>query len=172
MNRDLGFVVNQVEKVVETYPQVRKSKRLLSSATSWMAIAGLLVAIFCGCDSAVTKPASSDVSNRGSQKVAGTVQLNIVFNSDREKISVDVPCSEDSTVHSILKRAQNLGDLKFESSGEGESAFVKSIGGVTNLLGDGDNWVYKVNGELGDRSCGACDVKPGDLIQWSFGKYP
>lgn len=111
------------------------------------------------------------VQNRADGKTVGTVQLEIDFNSQRRKISVDVPCSSDSTVFSILQRAQNIGDLKFDSTGTGERVFVSSIGGVENQAA-GDNWVYQVNGKLGDRSSGVYAVKPGDHVSWVFGDYP
>jgi len=106
-------------------------------------------------------------------KVAGTVDLEIDFQSQREKIEVPIPCSADSTVFSILTRAKNLDDLDFESRGNGPaSRFVTSIGGVENQAAAGDNWVFRVNGELADRGCGEVSVKPGDHVQWSFGETP
>ena len=107
-------------------------------------------------------------------KVAGTVDLEIDFRSqEKEKIQVAIPCSADSTVFSILTRAQNLGDVEFESRGSGpDSRFVTSIGGVANQAAGGDNWVFRVNGELADRGCGELSVRPGDQVQWIFGEYP
>jgi len=106
-------------------------------------------------------------------KVAGTVDLVIDFQSDREPIRVPIPCSADSTVFSILTRAKNLGDLDFESRGSGPaSKFVTSIAGVENQAAAGDNWVFRVNGELADKGCGEFSVRPGDQVQWFFGDYP
>ena len=114
---------------------------------------------------------SSTLEYGAEQKTAGTVRLEIDFNSDRKPISVAIPCSSDSTVFSILERARNLGDLKFRSTGTGDLAFVNSIGGVKNQPAS-NNWVYRVNGKLADKSSGAYAVKPGDQIQWVFGTYP
>lgn len=133
-----------------------------------LVIAGMLatVTFTIGCNgAAVAEPDSKSTA-------AGTVQLRIDFQSEKKEIDVRIPCSEDSTVFTILERAQNLGDVKFESRGEGETAFVTSIGGVENQAAAGDNWVYRVNGELGDKSCGVFSVKPGDEVLWVFGKYP
>ncbi len=106
-------------------------------------------------------------------KVAGTVDLEIDFQSDKETIRVFIPCSADSTVFSILTRAKNLGDLDFESrGGDPTTKFVTSICGVENQAAAGDNWVFRVNGELADRGCGDFVVEPGDQVQWVFGKYP
>ncbi len=65
-----------------------------------------------------------------------------------------------------------MGDFEFESTGSEESAFVSSIGGIENEGKSGDNWVYRVNDELGNQGCGVCDVKKGDHILWVLGKYP
>jgi hypothetical protein len=103
---------------------------------------------------------------------AGTVELEIEFNSDRKSIKVDVPCSADSTVFTILQRAQKMGDLKFDATGLADDMkFVTSIGGVDNLAAAGDNWVYRVNEKLGDKSSGIYPVEPGDHVHWAFGKY-
>jgi hypothetical protein len=104
--------------------------------------------------------------------ITGSVQLEIDFRSEREKLSIKVPCASESTVLSVLQQAQKSGDLTFVFRGQGESAFVNSIDDVENQAAKGDNWVFRVNGELGDRSCGAFSVKPDDHVLWVFGKYP
>ena len=127
-----------------------------------------LICLFSGCEQSGTstiEPATG--------KVAGTVHLEIDFKSDRRNINVDVPCSEDSTVFTTLERAQNLGDVKFKATGQSDpaSTFVNSIGGVENLAAKGDNWIYLVNGELGDKSSALYSVNPGEEVTWVFGKY-
>lgn len=123
--------------------------------------------LFTGCQ----KSSAPGVPG-GQTVVAGTVELEVVFKPERENLQVVVPCSADSTVFSILQRAENMGDLKFESIGlSDEMKFVTSIDGIDNQAGSGDNWVYRVNGKLGDKSSGVYDVHPGDQIQWTFGKY-
>lgn len=147
----------------------RMFERVSSSVASFGFAASVTIFFIAlvGCDTStsVAEPETGSTS-------AGTVELEIDFQSDQENISVRIPCSTDSTVWSILDRARNLGDVKFESRGEGETAFVTSIGGVENQAAAGDNWVYRVNGELGDKSCGVFSVKPGDQVLWVFGKYP
>jgi len=81
----------------------------------------------------------------------------------------EVSWREEMTVFDALDRFSP--SLNVESTGQGESLFVKSIGGQPNLGASGDNWIYRVNGKLGDRSCGLYQVSPGDEIVWSFGKY-
>ena len=126
------------------------------------------VVMLAGCDQPDTALLTPEDA-----KVAGTVDLEIDFQSQKKNIQVAIPCSADSTVFSILTRAQNLGDVKFESRGSSpESRFVTSIGGVKSQAAAGDNWVFRVNGELADRGCGEFSVRPGDQVQWMFGEYP
>lgn len=116
-----------------------------------------------GPDTALLDPADA--------QVAGTVDLEIDFQSQREKIEVPIPCSADSTVFSILTRAKNLGDLDFEFRGTvAANMFVTSIGGIENQAALG--WVFRVNGELADKGCGEFAVAPGDHVQWVFDSYP
>ena len=122
----------------------------------------------CGCE----KTAQSGAVIGDSLPAIGNVQLEIKFNSDRENIKIEVPCTSDSTVFTILERARKNGELDFESTGrEADKKFVTSIGGVDNLVSAGDNWVYRVNGKLGDKSSGLYPVEPGDEVLWVFGKY-
>lgn len=102
----------------------------------------------------------------------GTVQVEIMFGSDRESIQSEVDCMNDSTVFSVLQAASDRAEFVFESTGvlKGDK-FITSIGGVKNLAGDGKNWIYRVNGELGDKGAGVFAVKPQDRVVWSFGKY-
>ncbi len=55
--------------------------------------------------------------------------------------------------------------------GSGEIAFLTEIDGVANEGGGGRNWVFHVNGKLGDRSCGVTSLKAGDTVLWRFQKY-
>ncbi len=121
--------------------------------------------LICGCERS-----DSPIDDNGT--IVGSVQLEIDFRSDREKLTLQIPCASDSTVLSVLQSAKETGDLEFSFTGRGETAFVKSIGGVENQAAEGDNWVYRVNGDLGDRSCGKFSVKPDDHVLWVFGKYP
>ena len=129
-----------------------------------------LIWINLGCQQQANRP---DIVEPKNVVVIGMVELEIEFNSDRENILCSVPCSADSTVYEVLEVARSQGDLDFSSTGQvAEMRFVKSIGGVENLAAAGDNWVYRVNGKLGDKSSGLFSVSPGDRVVWAFGKYP
>jgi len=130
----------------------------------------LMLALAVGCDPQPTPDAQRSADPVG-EVVAGTVQLQVDFSGEKKNISVKVPCSADSTVFQILQRAQNQGDLEFDSQGSGGTAFVHSIDGVLNSGRRGKNWVFRVNEQLAKESCGLLAVVPGDVIEWRFGQY-
>ncbi len=121
--------------------------------------------VFVGCEK------SQDRIAKEVQNDIGTVILEVIGGSSAPK-SIDVVCSPDSTVLMTLERAQQMGELKYESIGSGETTFVKAIDGITNEGSDGKNWIYRVNGKLGDKSAGIYTVAPGDRISWSWGAPP
>lgn len=132
-----------------------------------LAVALLLLACGVGCDSS---PANAPVTTGLD---IGSVDLVIDFGpGEKRNIEVAVPCSEKSTVFSILDRAQKMGDLKFVSAGSGDTTFVKSIGSVENEGAGGSNWIFLVNDETGDKSAGIFSVKPADVVKWRFGTPP
>lgn len=100
-----------------------------------------------------------------------TVSVEIRFNGRAEDLDLEIACAPETTVFSATMKALEDGDAGFEFRGEGETAFVVSIGGVTNEKAAGDNWVYRVNGELGNVGCGVAKLKKDDQITWSFGNY-
>ena len=123
-----------------------------------------------GCSDSNGKGAGQE--NSLADLAVGTVEVEIVFGADREAIQSKVDCLNDSTVFSVLQAASDQSGFAFESTGvlKGDK-FITSIGGVKNLAGDGKNWIYRVNGDLGDKGSGVFAVKPQDRIVWSFGKY-
>ena len=97
-----------------------------------------------------------------------TVSLQIDFMGRGENLEIELEVPTESTVFDLLDAARAGGKLDFESSGEGELAFVHSIGGVKNELGDGSNWVFYVNGELAKRGSGSQQLDNSDKVQWKF----
>lgn len=132
--------------------------------------AALSIMINSGCWSKPAEPpVVTEPRNDQTRVEIGSIDLQIVL-SDRERVQASLPCFEDSTVLSILEDARQIGLLSFKSRGSGETAFLESIQGLSNAGSGGDNWVYRVNDQLGDKSCGVYPVAPDDKILWSFGK--
>ena len=125
-------------------------------------IVAMSLTVIAGCE----RPISNSPT-------VGTVDLKVDFGSaNKSSLTMAVPCSADSTVLSILDRAQNIGDLKFKSSGTGERAFVQSIDGVSNEGDSGSNWIYSVDGETGKTGAGVAKVAPQQAVEWKFGDLP
>jgi hypothetical protein len=158
---DLGFAPPRL--------QTDSPKNTLATVFSTLFLASILFSI--GCDATNSGESTSGTNPTGMD--LGTVTLVIDFGpARRSPITVDVPCSEHSTVFDILDRAQLIGDIKFESSGSGDTVFVKSIATVANEGSGGNNWIYLVNEETADKSAGIYEVKPSDEIRWRFGPPP
>jgi hypothetical protein len=100
---------------------------------------------------------------------AAAVRVRVLRGVTAEIIEGTVPWQTEMTVFDVISRFSPA--LGVESTGQGESLFVKSIAGQKNLGSAGDNWIYRVNGQLGDRSCAVYPVSAGDEVVWSFGKY-
>ncbi len=148
----------------------------------------LLLVISVGCNAeskpesaresdAVTGDAQGSPANAGAgsgatspqDRVADVVRVRVVKNAGSEAMEGEVEWTPGMTVFDVLDGFSP--SLAVSSTGQGESLFVKSIAGQENLGSAGDNWVFRVNGQLGDRSCGIIAVSPGDEVVWSFGKY-
>ena len=85
---------------------------------------------------------------------------------------IEVPYRTGMTVLDAMNTAKSNDKLDFDYSGKGETAFIKSIGGVSNQGAAKNNWIFYVNQELAKRSSGAFELQPGDLIEWRLGGYP
>lgn len=127
-------------------------------------VALMILSIVCGCVEPKTDPLP--------QRQIGTVLLKVDFGGASPPIEVQIPCSEDSTVFDILSRAQLNGDLKLQSSGSAETAFVQSINGVGGQPSDTRYWTYLLNGQLSKTGSGITEVDPGDELQWRYGSAP
>jgi hypothetical protein len=100
-----------------------------------------------------------------------TVRLVIDYGDGVEKHFTQIRWRPEQTVLDLLLQAQkHPHGVTFKHRGSGGTAFVYQIDDVKNE-GQGLNWVFSINGDLADRSCGICPVKAGDRILWKFGKY-
>lgn len=135
-----------------------------SSAFTLLTFVFVFLASTSGCQQTATAPLP--------KRQIGTVDLVVDFGAAAETISVQIPCSEDSTVLDILQRAELSGELKLQSSGAGETAFVQSINGVGGADTPDQYWTYLLNGELAKTGSGVTEVDPGDEVHWRFGSAP
>ena len=99
------------------------------------------------------------------------VSLVIDFGDHFQKRFTAITWTRDMTILDVLQAAaKHPRGIGFKHRGKGKTAFLTSIDKLENQGGD-RNWVYRVNGKLGDRSFATFKVQPTDAILWTFGKY-
>ena len=132
---------------------------LLSGGWCWCLLAtGLLIP---GMASAGDEP----------EPTAKLVSLTIDFGDGFQKRFTSLKWHEKMTVLDAMKlAADHPRGIRFEHRGSKATGFLTSIDGVKNE-GRGRNWIYRVNGKLGDRSFAARNLVAGDAVLWKFGKY-
>jgi len=91
-------------------------------------------------------------------------KLRIVIDEVIKEYELEV-VPQKTTVLDLLLEAQAKYGLQFGYHGEGPSAFIESIAGISNSE---RYWLYYVNGEFAQRGAGSQKVKEGDLIEWRY----
>jgi hypothetical protein len=103
-----------------------------------------------------------------------TVELVIDFGDGVQKRFADIGWKESMTVLDVLRAAQQHSHgISFSAHGSGETTMVTKIDDETNQEGatGAKNWIFRINGRLGDESCGIAAVRAGDNVLWKFGPY-
>ena len=105
------------------------------------------------------------------EKKAAAIELTIDFGDGFQKRYTRLKAAPKQTVLGVLKQAElHPRGIKVVSRGKGETAFVTAIDAQKNQ-GSGRNWIFRVNGKLGKRSCDATPVAAGDKVEWRFQAY-
>lgn len=100
------------------------------------------------------------------------VMLTIDYGDGFQKRFTKIRWHKDMTVLTVMQFAKkHARGIEFEFRGRGKFALLTSIDRQSNEGGDGDNWVYRVNGKLGDRSFSIATLPKGARVLWEFGKY-
>jgi len=122
----------------------------------------------------VADPGAGDSGNsvNPGDDVGLETEVTVDFRDSQPALSGKVTLPAGATVFSALETLAKESGFEVQSQGEGETKFVVAIRDVVNLGAKGDNWTYRVNGQLGDRSAGIYQLKRGDKVAWIFGKYP
>jgi hypothetical protein len=108
---------------------------------------------------------------KASEPASETVKVVIDYGDGSQKQFSAVPWKQEMTVFAALEAAaKHPRGFKFVHQGKGETVLITAIDDLKNE-GRGRNWLYEVNGKLGDRSCGVMPLKAGDSVLWRFGKY-
>ena len=102
---------------------------------------------------------------------AKTLTLVIDYGDGVQKHFLGLACKRGMTVLDVLEAAkQHPRGIRFSYRGKGATAFLTQIDDLKNE-GRGKNWIYHVNGKVGDRSFAVFEVKPSDKVLWKFGEY-
>ena len=101
-----------------------------------------------------------------------SVSLVIDLPVGDDPILTGLPAGAGDTIFDVMQTAATNGMIVFTSSGRGETAFVSSLMGLENGGASGRNWLYCVNGVLGEVGFGAHKLIDGDEILWSYADYP
>ena len=106
-----------------------------------------------------------------SEPATQTVQVAIDFGDYSEH--QQIPWTDGMTAFDALK-AQLKDPGRIEYSGSGENVFIHAVDDYVNE-GGGEakkNWLFWVNEEIGDRSCGSYFLQPDDTVQWKHATLP
>jgi hypothetical protein len=102
---------------------------------------------------------------------ADTVKLVVDYGDGVEKHFTQLAYKKDMTVLDAVRTAEkHAHGIKAEVRSSGSTAFLTQIDDVKNE-GSGKNWVFRVNGKLGDRSIGIHQLQAGDAVLWRFQEY-
>jgi hypothetical protein len=96
---------------------------------------------------------------------AGKVYLSIDYGDGPPREFAPITWRSGITIADLLG---GLKELSVSQKGMGAAAFLTVISGVENQGADGKNWLYEVNGQVGDRSFAIYELRPGDRVLWTF----
>lgn len=107
-----------------------------------------------------------------SVQAADHYRLVVDYGDGSQKHFTELPWRKDMTVLEATKTAEkHPRGIKTIVRSSGSTAFLSQIDDVGNEGGNGRNWVFRVNDELGDRSCGIQKIDQGDTVLWRFQTY-
>ena len=117
--------------------------------------------------------AISEVRAQSPTQLTVMDKLRLKIVSGEEKQMFEIESSEKlKTVSDLLKHVAEANEsFKYKSRGSGRTFFITEINGQKNEGARGRNWIYTVNGKLGNKSAGLFEIKAGDEIEWNLKRY-
>jgi hypothetical protein len=105
------------------------------------------------------------------EPAAKMVRLTIDYGDGVQKTFADLPWKEGITVFDSLQAAaKHPRGIKVSHQGSGATTLITAIDDLKNE-GRGRNWLFEINGKLGEKSCAVIELKPGDAVLWRFATY-
>lgn len=101
------------------------------------------------------------------------VSLTVDYGDGAQKRYPRIPWKRQMTALDATQwAAKHPRGIKVKQRGSGQITLVTQIDDLKNGGGSQTkNWIFRVNGKLGDKSCAVFHVQPGDRILWSFEHY-
>lgn len=91
---------------------------------------------------------------------------------DEEKLIFElapVSIKKGDTALSVLKSLTKEKKIHMETSGKGDSEYVKGIDNIYEFdKGPQSGWIFYINGEFSSQSAGKTVLKDGDMVEWVY----
>lgn len=146
-------------------------KILSSQSTCWVRklppLAGMLTLLFFAIQY------GSAVLGEDKQHGDDTRLLMIIdFDDGVEKRFTRLAWRKGMTVGDLMRAAEkHRRGIRLEVRGRNDTAFVLGIDGLQNEGSRGRNWMYEINGQLGNRAYDVMPIGSRDTVLWQFRKF-
>jgi hypothetical protein len=119
-------------------------------------------------------PSWAEETTTAAQAEDSAVRLVVDYGDGVQKHFTQLQWREGMTVFDVMQAAmRHRRGVRVKYRGKGATLLVTEIDEQkSEAAGAGSrNWIYRINGQLGERSAGIAPVKAGDTVLWSFETY-
>ena len=100
-----------------------------------------------------------------------SISVVVDYNDGVQKHFTQVAWKSGMTVLDAMKSiSEHPRGIKFSYRGKGSRALLYRIDDLENKA-SANNWLYRINGKLADRSFGIFEIEKGDTVLWKYGKF-
>lgn len=115
---------------------------------------------------------SDEENEAGKGPAAKEVMVTVDYGDGAQKRFPKIPWKKNMTAFdATMWAAKHPRGVAIERQGKGSFTLVTKIDDLKNGGAAKKNWIFRVNDELGDKSCGVFSLQAGDRVLWSFEKY-
>lgn len=147
-------------------------------------ISVIVTAAGCFAVSKITIKTPDEYYGNGLSDVNGrSVTMSVSLETIKDKINynymlipeTEYAIEENDTVFDLLMRVTASNGIPVDYSGSHNSVlstvYIKGINNVYEMeYGDLSGWMYMVNGEFPDCSCGEYELNDGDCVEWVYSR--